>query len=424
MKEKKIFYLITLLSMILLCNVSVVQADSNAPTECRISINNNALYTNSRYVTLDLYGVDHDAMQVWISNDGVTGTVIDFAYDKTYIITNQNYSIGTELDSSNSTSTTNSDNVLRIQNWPLSSVNGTKRVYVVFRDAYGNKTSVTGLTTIEIKFNLNGLTSSSGTPATIKTVKNLAVYLPHVVPSNVNKTFTGWSEYSDGSLPNYSSNSLKAFENNTTLYAVAKTINPGEYLYYDVDTSKAVYSPARTITGVSTAQPFDISKYAGRKYIVLSATASKIVICPTSSAQLFPLKLKGETAYNNGKTAINNIASMYDTDYSSSAAPITRNQIDTAKNIDGLSGLVSNPIWITSYWGTYEPDANTYGGTNGAATYCSGGLEIHPMMTNWNSDGKYDGVTYQYPVMPAITLETNVKFSGLGTPESPYTISK
>ena len=339
-----------------MCNVSVVFADSNAPTECRVSINNNALYTNNRYVTLELYGTDADPMQVWISNDGENGTVLDFAYNKTISITDINYTVGVTLDSSNSTTSTNSDNVLRIENWPLSSVNGTKKVYAVFRDAYGNKTSVNGLSTITITYNLNG--GSGSKPANVTTVKNLGIYINTTESSTINQSFTGWSDSTTATLPNYSTGSISAFDTDTTLYAIYKTIVPGDYVYYSIDLTKTSYQATASIAG--TAQTFTISdKFSSSPVLfrVLSANSSTIILCPNTLAQTFSLALYGANGYNNGKSAITSVCALYSTKYSSSTSCITQAQKASHTMTVGLSSLFGNWFWITSGWEKYNPSS-------------------------------------------------------------------
>ena len=100
-----------------MCNTSMVFAtDTKAPTSGNIGINKEATYTNSSYVSLDIYAEDEHAIEVWLSNDGVTGTVVDYTLNQTITITDSNYTIGTALTSSNSTTTTNTDNIFRIVN--------------------------------------------------------------------------------------------------------------------------------------------------------------------------------------------------------------------------------------------------------------------------------------------------------------------
>jgi len=415
MKEKKlnfksIFYLMTLLSVVILCNLSVVQADSNAPTECRISINNNALYTNNRYVTLELYATDADAMQVWISNDGETGTVVDFAYNKTFTITDQNYTIGVNLDSTNSTTSTNSDNVLRIENWPLSSINGTKKVYAVFRDAYGNKTSVSGLTTISVSYNLNGV--SGTTPSTTTTVKNLAVYLPNVKSNVINKSFMGWSTSSDATISNYSPNSLGSFSSNTNLYAIYKTISVGDYVYYELDRTKSLSLTSGLGGAAQTLS--NSSKFSSAKQVfkVIQVSSSSISISPMKTSQVYNISVHGYAAYNTIGTVVSSVSALYATNtYSSSTAVLSTSL---------MTSVASDPDFATlfSYNGfsgtTYTKDD---GEQKGVYMPKIGDTSDRELVVNYGV-----GYTQSAYVFPVITLKSTVRFSGAGTSTEPYTM--
>lgn len=412
---KSIFYLITLLSIVILCNnFSVVHADSIAPTECRISINNNALYTNNRYVTLDLYGVDADAMQVWISNDGENGTVLDFAYNTTYTITDQNYVVGVALDDTNSTTSTNSDNVLRIENWPLSSVNGTKKVYVVFRDAYGNKTSVSGLNTITISFDLNGMTGES--IPDITTVKNLGAYMPTAISDALNKSFTGWSASYDADLPSYSPETLNNFTSDTTLYAICKTIKVGDYLYYDLDSTKR-YELLSSTSGTST-QIFDIAtKFPDTKQVfkVIASSDTSISISPMKRSQVFNVLVAdyAPTNNNNGNiaTIVQTICNLYSNNFSLSTAVISNSLMSSVSSDLDFASLFAEYGYTGG--GTYDENYNRW-------VYASRIGSYNAKLQTVQERSPKTVSAYVYPV---ITLKTNVRFSGTGTITSPYTLS-
>ena len=404
---------ILLTKIVILCNVSVVQADSNAPTECRISINNNALYTNNRYVTLDLYGVDADAMQVWISNDGENGTVLDFAYNNTYTITDQNYVVGVELDDTNSSTSTNSDNALRIVNWPLSSVNGTKKIYAVFRDAYGNKTSVSGLSTITISFDLNGMAGEAIT--NITTVKNFGAYIPNAKSSALNKSFTGWSASYDADLPSYSPETLHTFSTDTTLYAIYKTIAVGDYLYYTLDSTKK-YDLYSSTSGTGSTQTFSIAnKFSSLTQIfkVIESSDTGISISPMERNQVFSASVCDYAGYNNIETIISTICSLYATNYSSSTNVISDTLMQTvAPDADFASLFAEN-----GFNGKKSADSDYHwvhfskiGGYNGR------------WWVKYHVDAIVENTVTAY-IYPVITLKTNVRFSGSGTLTSPYILT-
>ena len=222
MKKRKlllhIFCFLTLLNIAILCNESIVfAADTTAPTACNISINTDSSYTNNRFFSLDIYAEDESDMQVWISNDGASGTVTNFELGSTVTITDSDYVIGTALDSTNSTTTSNSDNVFRIQNWPVEDGNGTRTVRVVFNDAYGNKTSLEAYDTITISYDLNGVEGTHKN--TDETLYGLNIYLTAPIATAGNQ-FVGWSTSPSATIPNYYENSSILFDEDTTLYAI------------------------------------------------------------------------------------------------------------------------------------------------------------------------------------------------------------
>ena len=262
MKKRKlllhIFCFLTLLNIAILCNESIAfAADTSAPTACNISINKNSSYTNNRLITLDIYAEDESDMQVWISNDGVTGTVTAFEIGSTLTITDSNYVIGTTLDSSNSTTTSNSDNVFRIQNWPVEDGNGTRTVRVVFNDAYGNKTSLEAYDTITISYDLNGI---EGTViSSEESLPGLDVYLPKAISTSDTYTFIGWCTSNTATIPNYTAETAKVFTTDTVLYALFEKNEVYVTLY--TDGTLGFDNTTATISGKTVSKSYgDIAK--------------------------------------------------------------------------------------------------------------------------------------------------------------------
>ena len=220
-------------NLAILCNLSpIFAADKTAPKNGRISINSGSEYANSNFVTLDIYAEDDSSIQVWISNDGENGTVVDFEVNKTVDITDSSYVVGTALDDTNSTTTTNEDNVLRITNWPVTEGDGSKRVHVVFNDAYGNNTSLTGYITITVTYDLNDVEGT--VPKSNETLKGMGVYLPEA-SANDNRPFYGWSESPTADIANYHPSTLTVFNEDIRLYAVFQMPQIGDYIDYGIE---------------------------------------------------------------------------------------------------------------------------------------------------------------------------------------------
>ncbi|MBQ8379883.1 MAG: InlB B-repeat-containing protein, partial [Clostridia bacterium] len=220
-------------NLAILCNLSpVFGADNTAPKNGRISINSGSEYANSNFVTLDIYAEDDSSIQVWISNDGENGTVLDFATNKTVEITDTGYVVGTTLDETNSAISTNDDNVLRITNWPVTEGDGSKRVHVVFRDEFGNITSLTGYITITVTYDLNGVDATL--PQSEEALKGLGVYMPTSTAID-NRPFYGWSASPTADIANYAAGALAAFSGDTILYVVFQMPQIGDYVDYGLD---------------------------------------------------------------------------------------------------------------------------------------------------------------------------------------------
>ena len=329
--------LFTLLNIAILCNLSpVFAADTTAPKNGRISINSGNEYSNSNFVTLDIYAEDDSSIQVWISNDGENGTVVDFEVNKTVDITDSSYVVGTVLDDTNSTTTTNEDNVLRITNWPVTEGDGSKRVHVVFRDEFGNITSLTGYITITVTYDLNGVDGSL--PSSEETLKGMGVYLPTLDAAD-DSIFLGWSASPTADIASYYGNSLVAFSGDTTLYAVFQMPQIGDYIDY----------------GIKYTDAYTGYKYSGDEgWRILSATKNSdgtlnIEIISTG----IPAKLYYHHEYIDSASWVGNASqrAKYSANYYISES------VDN-NNIKASAGLMYNFEKINFSQGTGEPAEN------------------------------------------------------------------